>query len=113
MSIVRLFCVSFIVQLNVISYSQQQHRHFNQLLNQLKTSPSLPSSPIDYSHYKLVDNFFPAEKGEKIRVTRDEKTGAVLECMKKIRLGDINIYSPKREADWRVSVNLEIPGSSS
>ena len=43
-------------------------------------------------------------------MTRDERTGAVLESMKKIRLGDLNIYSPKREADWRISVNLEIPG---
>jgi hypothetical protein len=44
-------------------------------------------------------------------VTRDEKTGAVIECMRKIRLGDLNVYSPKREADWRVSVNLEVPGA--
>ena len=27
-----------------------------------------------------------------------------------MRLGDLNIYSPKCAADWRVSVNLEIPG---
>jgi hypothetical protein len=40
-----------------------------------------------------------------------ETTGAVIECMRKIRLGDLNIYSPKRAADWRVSVNLEVPGS--
>lgn len=44
-------------------------------------------------------------------MTRDEKTGEVLECMRKIRLGDLNVYSPKREADWRVSVNLEVPGA--
>jgi len=44
-------------------------------------------------------------------VTRDDKTGTVLECMRKVRLGDLNIYSPKREADWRVSVNLEVPMS--
>ena len=31
--------------------------------------------------------------------------------MRKIRLGDLNIYSPKRAADWRVSVNLEVPGA--
>jgi hypothetical protein len=78
----------------------------------LKTSPPQSSSPIDYSHHHLVDSFFDAEKGEKFRVTRDEKTGTVLESMKKIRLGDLNVYNPKREADWRVSVNLEVPGSS-
>ena len=43
-------------------------------------------------------------------MTRDEKTGKVLECTRKIRLGDLNVYSPKRAADWRVSVNMEIPG---
>lgn len=46
-----------------------------------------------------------------MRVTRDEKTGAVLECVRKIRLADLNIYSPKRAADWRISVNLEVPGA--
>lgn len=48
---------------------------------------------------------------DKIRVTTNEKTGTVLECMRKIRLGDLNIYSPKRDADWRVSVNLEVPST--
>jgi polynucleotide 5'-triphosphatase len=48
--------------------------------------------------------------GDKIRVTRDERTGEVKECVKKIRLGDLNIYCPKRVADWRVSVNVEVPG---
>jgi len=66
---------------------------------------------MDYSHVKLIDNFYPSDNNDKIRVTRDEKTGAVLETMKKIRLGDLNIYSPKNMADWRVSVNLEVPGT--
>ena len=43
-------------------------------------------------------------------MTRDEKTGELVECVRKIRLKDLNIYSPKRAADWRVSVNLEVPG---
>ena len=34
----------------------------------------------------------------------------MVECVKKIRLRDLNVYSPKRAADWRVSVNLEVPG---
>ncbi|KAJ3867706.1 MAG: CYTH-like domain-containing protein [Lentinula lateritia] len=94
-----------------------QHKHFNTLLNELKISSSQPgyasSSPLDYHHLRLVDSFYPSETNdrEKIRVTRDEKSGAVIECMRKIRLGDLNIYSPKRLADWRVSVNLEVPCS--
>jgi len=103
---------------------QNQHKHFNTLLNSLKTassatpSPESPSSqlssPIGYTHLYLQDSFYPSPEGtdrDKIRVTRDEKTGTVLECMRKIRLGDLNVYSPKREADWRVSVNLEVPGA--
>ena len=95
---------------------QQQHKHYNQLLNGLKTASSQPShvgSVVDYSHLFLTDRFFCADGNDrdKIRVTTNEKTGIVLECMRKIRLGDLNIYSPKRDADWRVSVNLEVPST--
>ncbi|KAG2010008.1 hypothetical protein CC2G_012867 [Coprinopsis cinerea AmutBmut pab1-1] len=103
--------------------SAHQHKHFNTLLNNLKTSsdsPSHPSTPVTYSHLYLVDSFYASEplfngdvrlKGsDKIRVTRDEKTREVVQCVKKIRLGDLNVFSPKRNADWRISVNLEVPG---
>ncbi|EJC98104.1 mRNA capping enzyme [Fomitiporia mediterranea MF3/22] len=89
-----------------------QHKHFNQRLNQLEASshrPDYPSSPIRYQHSYLIDSFYPSEGSDKIRVTRDEKTGDVKECMKKIRLGNLDIFSPKNNADWRVSVNMEIP----
>ncbi|KAJ7366731.1 CYTH-like domain-containing protein [Mycena albidolilacea] len=97
--------------------SVAQHKHFNTRLNELKIAsaqPGFPSTPIAYTHLHLVDSFYPTDNPhdkDKIRVTRDEKTGNVLECMRKIRLGDLNIYSPKRAADWRVSVNLEVPVS--
>ena len=77
--------------------------------------PTHVGSPLDYSHRFLVDSFYASEGGgnekEKIRVTRDEKTGTTLECMRKLRLGNLNVYSPKYAADWRVSVNLEIPSA--
>ena len=106
---------TFIVLISAVF--QHQHKHYNTLLNRLKTESSLPShvgSPLDYSHRFLLDNFYAAEGNdkEKIRVTRDEKTGTTLECMRKLRLGNLNIYSPKYAADWRVSVNLEIPSAS-
>uniref|UniRef100_A0A0W0F254 mRNA-capping enzyme subunit beta n=1 Tax=Moniliophthora roreri TaxID=221103 RepID=A0A0W0F254_MONRR len=93
---------------------QHQHKHFNGLLNKLKISSSQPGyasgTPLDYSHLYLVDSFYQdTNSRDKIRVTRDEKSGQVVESMRKLRLGDLNIYSPKRAADWRVSVNLEIP----
>ncbi|OBZ68695.1 mRNA-capping enzyme subunit beta [Grifola frondosa] len=91
--------------------TQAQHKHFNQLLNTLKTSSS---TPLSYTHLRLVDSFYAADsgagaRGERIRVTRDEKSGAVVACVRKVRLGDLNIICPKRAADWRISVNLEIP----
>jgi len=94
--------------------SKNTHKHYNELLNQLKISssqPGHPSSPLEYAHHYLIDTFYNAESRERIRLTRDERTGEVVECMKKIRLKDLNVYSPKRAADWRVSVNLEVPVS--
>ena len=92
--------------------TQKQHQHFNKLLNELKIKNA--DLQIDYEHLHLIDNFFEPDRGrEKIRVTRDEKSGDVRACMRKVRLGDLNIYSPKRHVDWRVSVNMEIPGTSS
>jgi polynucleotide 5'-triphosphatase len=95
-------------------FYQQQHKHYNNLLNQLKTASSQPThigSPVDYSHLYLTDTFYATDGNDrdKVRVTRDDKTGTVLESMRKIRLGDLNIYNPKQNADWRVSVNLEVP----
>lgn len=91
--------------------------HFNGLLNKLKTDssrPDYPSTPLSYAHRHLTDSFYPSDAPgdrDKIRVTRDQKTGQVLECMKKVRLGNLDVYSPKRAADWRISVNVEIPGT--
>lgn len=95
--------------------SAAQHKHYNTMLNTLQgmpRPPSNPGSPIEYAHLKLVDSFYVSDNShdrDRIRVTRDEKTGIVQEITKKMRLGDLNIYCPKRSADWRVSVNLEVP----
>ncbi|KNZ73077.1 mRNA-capping enzyme subunit beta [Termitomyces sp. J132] len=93
--------------------SVNQHKHYNSLLNNLMTnSQPASSSQLKYSHLHLFDSFYPAAEGpaqDKIRVTRDEQTKTVTACVRKIRLGDLNVYSPKRAADWRVSVNLEVP----
>ncbi|KAA1469956.1 mRNA capping enzyme [Dentipellis sp. KUC8613] len=97
--------------------SAAQHKHFNTLLNNLKATsdqPGHPSSPLSYAHLRLVDSFYAPENPrdrDKIRVTRDEKTGEVIECLKKVRLANLDIYSPKRGADWRISVNVEVPVS--
>lgn len=96
---------------------QAQHKHFNTRLNELEATsrqPNHPTSPLRYQHTFLIDTFYSSEGydgGEKIRVTRDEKSGEVKECLRKIRLGNLDVYSPKWNADWRVSVNIEVPGN--
>jgi polynucleotide 5'-triphosphatase len=96
---------------------QAQHQHFNVLLNRLKEASDKPghhSTPIAYTHSHLVDSFYPSENPrdrDKIRVTRNDKTGEVVATVKKVRLGNLDIYSPKRAADWRISVNIEVPGA--
>jgi hypothetical protein len=93
---------------------QAQHKHFNEQLNSLMAisqQSSHPTTQLRYQHSFLLDTFYPAPRaGDKIRVTRDEKTGEVKEVVTKVRLGNLDVYSPKRFADWRVSVNLELPG---
>ncbi|KAI0051099.1 mRNA triphosphatase CET1 [Auriscalpium vulgare] len=92
-----------------------QHKHYNTLLNNLKATsdqPGYSASPLAYAHLHLVDSFFSPDNSrgrDKIRVTRDEKTGDVRESLKKIRLASLDIYSPKRAVDWRISVNMEVP----
>ncbi|KAK1216877.1 mRNA-capping enzyme subunit beta [Marasmius sp. AFHP31] len=109
-------CVEVEAKVGVIkdkmSGQRHQHKHFNTLLNKLKMSSSQPgyaATPLDYHHLYHIDSFYESRDREKVRVTKEEKTGNVVESIKKIRLGDLNIYSPKRNADWRVSVNLEVP----
>ncbi|KAF8334707.1 CYTH-like domain-containing protein [Cantharellus anzutake] len=89
------------------------HSHFNSLLNSLVEQTGRPSyrhARIHYSHTKVIDSFYKSSHpSSKIRVTTDEKTGAVKECIIKSRVADLNIYSPKWKVDWRISVNTEIP----
>ena len=104
-----------------LSATQIQHKAFNDMLNKLEGShlertkqlAKHKTEPLRYQHSYLVDSFYNSDvrDGEKIRVTRDEKTNEVRECVKKIRLGNLDIYSPKYNADWRVSVNFEVPGT--
>jgi polynucleotide 5'-triphosphatase len=81
----------------------------------LTASTSYAHAPLNARHLVTVDEFFTTPSSHshngsvegKLRVTRDEKTGQLVECIIKRRLGDLHILSPKREVDWRLSVNLE------
>ncbi|KAG9083776.1 mRNA-capping enzyme subunit beta [Ceratobasidium sp. UAMH 11750] len=90
----------------------QAHKHYNGLLNAL-VAQAVPGQPrVKYSHTKLVDEFYGEGHGEKTRVTRDEKTGKVTACVRKRRIANLDIHSPKQGVDWRISINLEEPAST-
>ncbi|QRV77567.1 mRNA capping enzyme, beta chain [Ceratobasidium sp. AG-Ba] len=91
---------------------QQAHRHYNGLLNRL-VAQAVPGQPrVKYSHTKLVDEFYGEGHGEKTRVTRDEKTGQVTASVRKKRIANLDVHSPKQNVDWRISINLEEPAPS-
>lgn len=97
--------------------TEQQHAMYNNSLNSLVQrtgDQNYPNARIRYEHTRLVDTFYnmPAsDGGGKVRVTRDEKTGQIKECVQKVRIADLNVYSPKRRMDWRVSVSVETPAN--
>lgn len=65
-----------------------------------------------YERQQEVDCFHRMPEGRgSVRVTRDAKTMIVKEngIMSKKRLADINIFSPNRSLDYRISVNVEVP----
>ncbi|KAL1745264.1 CYTH-like domain-containing protein [Schizophyllum fasciatum] len=90
--------------------SMRQHQHLNQLLNKLHVTSQEPghtASPIGYAHHFLTDSFYGAGDA-RVRVTRNDKTKEVT-ALRKIKLANLEIYSPKKQADWRVTVSLECP----
>ena len=92
---------------------QNQHKSYNLLLNSRVEASALPTyanAPIRYAHTRETDAFHDIGSGKKVRVTKDGK-GGVVAVVEKHRVADMNIYSPKRRFDWRVSVNVEVPGS--
>lgn len=50
----------------------------------------------------------PRNNKAKVRVTTDQKTGKEIAKIVKVRIADLDIYSPKTAFDWRISVNLEM-----
>jgi polynucleotide 5'-triphosphatase len=81
------------------------------VLNQLVTDSS---KGVKYERQTEVDCFHRQPEGS-VRVTRDAKTMKIKDkgIMRKKRLADINVFSPNRELDYRISVNVEVPESES
>ena len=99
----------------------------NNFLNEA-VKASLPSAsgnriPLSYAHKKERDTFYEVSTNElppvvqhnlhprhkpRVRVTTDQQTGEVIAQIVKCRIADLDVYSPRTNVDWRVSVNLEM-----
>jgi polynucleotide 5'-triphosphatase len=110
--------------------TMEQHKRMNMYLNgQVRESkaPGASRPPVDYQHTREIDMFYELGQEQfatlpetvkrlihssgarqRIRVTRDQKTGQVIRCMIKHRIGNLEISSPQTEWDYRVGINLEI-----
>ncbi|CAG8674618.1 17884_t:CDS:2, partial [Acaulospora morrowiae] len=89
--------------------SAAQHKHFNCILNErvVKTKPPYPGAPVEYKHLYETDRIYE----NKIRVTTDSKTGEVVKggVVEKVRIANLDIYSPNTQLDYRITVNSERP----
>ncbi|KMU78970.1 hypothetical protein CISG_07613 [Coccidioides immitis RMSCC 3703] len=108
------------------SMTLAQHRSLNNFLNESVKSSMGPGSsriPITYAHKKERDTFYEISSSAlppivqhhlnprhkpKVRVTTDQRTGAILARIIKCRIADLDVYSPRTNLDWRISVNLEM-----
>lgn len=110
--------------------TMEQHKRMNLYLNgqvQKSQAPGSARSAIAYKHTREIDMFYelsqegfnglhPAvqyiikESGtrQRIRVTKDAKTGETLRAIIKLRLQNFEISSPQTEWDYRIGINLEI-----
>ncbi|KAF9373958.1 mRNA-capping enzyme subunit beta, partial [Podila verticillata] len=90
-----------------------QHAHFNTLLNNRlgeTRQKDFKGYQIQYKHTKEIDQFYMGPQG-KTRVTKDQATNAVIPggIVKKDRIADLDVFSPRSPFDFRVSVNVEVP----
>lgn len=109
----------------------QQHQIMNKYLNKqvFNAKPGNPQGrpEIEYKHTRVVDQQYELNeeamsrlsaaaqsilrmsgKQERIRVSRDQKTGEVTAAIIKHKVNNIEISSPQTEWDYRIGVNIEI-----
>ncbi|KAI8979022.1 CYTH-like domain-containing protein [Pilobolus umbonatus] len=92
----------------------EQHRFFNNLLNDLvnKTQArDYKGERIKYKHTNEKDRFYEGQNRGKVRVTVDQATGQIVPngIIEKIRVSDINIHCPNQTFDYRISISIELP----
>jgi polynucleotide 5'-triphosphatase len=84
--------------------SINQHSRFNSFLNGFVNE----KSKIKYKHLYEIDQFFDVKGVGKVRNTVDEKTGLQKNCIIKQKMGNLEVYMPSSNLDYRISVNLEM-----
>lgn len=117
---------------------QSQHRTLNGFLNKALLSsqptkstptaaaPPKPRIPMSYVHTRECDASYELKSSSyhtlppsvralinqrnrpRVRITTDQKSGRELAKIIKMRVADIEVYSPRTLFDWRVSVSLEM-----
>ncbi|KAI4176000.1 MAG: hypothetical protein LQ343_001282 [Gyalolechia ehrenbergii] len=116
------------------SMTAAQHSRLNGFLNlALQKSvappgetPKKPRVQLTYVHTRETDTFYDLSQNAvnilppsvqayldrrnkpKVRITTDQKTGKEMAKIIKVRISDIEVYSPQTPFDWRVSVSLEV-----
>lgn len=76
-------------------------------MNQTAQSTRGTPLPLYFQRVQQVDSFYNA-RGGKVRVSRDREGNVVKNgVIRKRRLGDLNIVSPREAFDWRISCNVE------
>lgn len=94
--------------------TQAQNVSLNRLLNQATELSQRSPYPIKFYRAQHTDSFHGGSgRDGKVRVSRD-RAGRIVEngVIRKRRLGDLNVFSPREAFDWRVSVNVEEPCES-
>jgi hypothetical protein len=84
--------------------SVEQHRLFNQLFNE---QVNRSRDHWRYQRTRTIDTFYQNAQRQKVRVTRDQAGGKIIEVMDKRRIGDVAIYLPTCPFDIRISINVE------
>lgn len=117
------------------SMTAAQHSRLNGFLNLAlqRSQPAPPGDPskkprvaLTYVHTRETDTFYDLSQNAintlppsvlayldrrnkpKVRITTDQKTGKEMAKIIKVRISDIEVYSPQTPFDWRVSVSLEV-----
>ncbi|KAK4047664.1 mRNA-capping enzyme subunit beta [Microbotryomycetes sp. JL221] len=103
--------------------SRRQFNHFNHILNEVTTETNQPQynySKMKHERRREIDSFHLDDSNQpkhpsgtnKVRVTKDKTGQHVLNVLRKVRIADMSVYSPKRIFDWRLSISVEEQQSS-